>query len=109
MKLEGTAKWLATGLESSGDVMSVRGSTPLPSVMNHQEKLRREWEASHEWTDRPSDDLLKEMGFGSYEQFFHRSPLWEAQTVGYHITTIKKGELGELSKVQEELDEAVDA
>ena len=29
--------------------------------------------------------------------------------MGYHITEIKKGELGELSKIQEELDEAVDA
>jgi len=32
VRLEGTAKWSATGLESLGDVMSVRGSIPLPSV-----------------------------------------------------------------------------
>ena len=29
--------------------------------------------------------------------------------LGYHTTKIKKGELGELSKIQEELDELVDA
>lgn len=29
--------------------------------------------------------------------------------VGYHLTDIKKGELGELSKIQEELDELKDA
>ena len=28
---------------------------------------------------------------------------------GYHITEIKKGELGEISKLQEELDELKDA
>lgn len=28
---------------------------------------------------------------------------------GYHITPISKGEYGKLSKIQEELDEAVDA
>lgn len=28
---------------------------------------------------------------------------------GYHITKIKKGQLGELSKIQEELDELKDA
>lgn len=28
---------------------------------------------------------------------------------GYHINKIKKGELGELSKIQEELSEALDA
>ncbi len=28
---------------------------------------------------------------------------------GYHLTEIKKGELGELSKIQEELDEVKDA
>jgi hypothetical protein len=28
---------------------------------------------------------------------------------GYHITDIKKGELGELSKIREELEEAIDA
>lgn len=28
---------------------------------------------------------------------------------GYHVTPIEKGELGELSKVREELDEALDA
>lgn len=28
---------------------------------------------------------------------------------GYHILAIKKGKLGSLSKIQEELDEAVDA
>lgn len=29
--------------------------------------------------------------------------------MGYHIKEIKKGKLGNLSKIQEELDEAVDA
>lgn len=28
---------------------------------------------------------------------------------GYHVTDIKKGEIGELSKVHEELEEAIDA
>lgn len=32
-----------------------------------------------------------------------------SKQIGYHVTSIKKGELGELSKVQEELDEAFDA
>ncbi len=33
----------------------------------------------------------------------------EPKLPGYHIKQIKKGTLGELSKIQEELDEAVDA
>lgn len=32
-----------------------------------------------------------------------------SKSPGYHITEIKKGQLGELSKIQEELDEAKDA
>lgn len=48
------------------------------------------------------------MGYDSYEQWFHRSPLWD-DAVGYHLTDIEKGNIGELSKVREELDEALDA
>lgn len=33
----------------------------------------------------------------------------KAKNPGYHILEIKKGKLGTLSKIQEELDEAVDA
>lgn len=32
-----------------------------------------------------------------------------SQKPGYHLREIKKGQLGELSKIQEELDEAFDA
>jgi len=30
-------------------------------------------------------------------------------TIGYHVSDITKGELGELSKIQEEISEAIDA
>ncbi len=32
-----------------------------------------------------------------------------SNSIGYHLTEIPKGELGELSKIQEELSEAVDS
>ena len=37
------------------------------------------------------------------------SPVRQVENPGYHITPIVKGELGEISKIKEEVDELVDA
>lgn len=37
------------------------------------------------------------------------SPVVKVVNPGYHVTVIKKGELGEISKIKEEVDELVDA